>query len=116
MAISASGEPGSQIVHSGAGHISTTDPMHRMTLLAEKYLRQLKKIIVSGAVRRMAGRTIFRVIGMFIEKGAGFFGMASPAGLSLGHRSQLKFIFGAVRVVAIGAVDLAFLDRMAARQ
>ena len=64
----------------------------------------------------MASRTVFSIIGMLIDERACLISVAATAGLSLGHGSQLEFILGTMRVVAIGTVDLAFFYSMAARQ
>jgi hypothetical protein len=89
--------------------------MLRMALFAKESLRQLQEIVVGRTMRRVTGGTGFRVVCMFIKKWPGLLGMATTAGLSLGHGGQLEFILGAMGVVAVSAVDLALLDRVPAR-
>lgn len=87
-----------------------------MTLLAKKGYRQLKKIVVDRTMRRMTRTTVFRIVGVLIEEGAGLFRMAAPAGLSLGNLPQVSGIGIPMRFVAITAVYPTFLDRMPAGQ
>ena len=96
--------------------VGSTVPVVRMALLAQKRPPQLQEVVIDGAVLGMTGGALLHDIGMLIEIGAGLFRMAAGAGLPDRYPRQKLIIGGAVRLMAVRAVDLVLLHRMMTRQ
>jgi len=86
-----------------------------MTLLAEEGRTLLKQIVIHRAVRVVADRAILGDRLMVAHERSAFLHVARVAGFDDAIARQHLFAGGAVRIVAVGADDLAFLDRMVGR-
>lgn len=86
-----------------------------VTLLAEEGRTLLQQIVINRAVRVVADRAILGDRLMVAHKRSALLHVARVAGFDNAIARQHLFAGTAVRIVAVGANDLAFLDRMVRR-